>query len=228
MMIRTITCLPGLTGAWAHRGGGVIRSTSGAYRFNYRSLSRYDLAPRNTRRINMLHLPDALLTLDEPPIKGLLVFISNPAAVGPNQQKLVEGLRREDLFTVVHEQVYTDTTDYADIVLPATTFLEHTDFYRGYGHYFMQMAHPVIEPLGESKPDHEVFALLAKRMGFTEDCFDESPEDTIRGILDKDHPYLEGIDYDTLSDGKAQRLKLPAWILYQTMCRYRKGMRTRY
>ncbi|RMF85887.1 MAG: molybdopterin oxidoreductase family protein, partial [Nitrospinota bacterium] len=209
MAIRTITCLPGLTGAWQRRGGGIMRVTNGAYRLNTAALERRDLAPSQTRRINMLHLPHALLHLDDPPIKALFVFHSNPAAINPHQEKLRQGLLREDLFTVVHEQVFTDTTDYADILLPATTFLEHTDLYRGYGHYFLQMAHPVIPPLGESKPDYELFALLGRRMGFTESCFHETPEESIRALLATDHPFFKGIDYATLASGRPIRLRLP-------------------
>lgn len=216
MAIRTITCLPGLTGAWKRRGGGIIRVTHGAYRLNTAKFDRKDLAPPNTRRINMLHLPDALLSLDNPPVKALFVFHSNPVAINPNQQKLIQGLRRPDLFTVVHEQVFTDTTDYADLVLPATTFLEHTDFYRGYGHHFMQMAYPVVAPLGESKPDHELFSLLAQRMGFTESCFTESPEEMIKTLFETDDPYLEGITYEMIASGKPIRLKLPdPYLPYQ-------------
>jgi anaerobic selenocysteine-containing dehydrogenase len=209
MAIRAITCLPGLTGAWIRHGGGILLLTHGAYHFNTEALDRKDLAPQHTRCINMLHLPNALLALDRPPVKALYVYQSNPVAVNPNQHKLIQGLLRPDLFTVVHEQVFTDTTNYADILLPATTFLEHADFYRGYGHYFMQMAHPVIDPLGESKPDHEVFSLLARRMGFTDACFAESPEECIRALLESNHPFLEGIDYDTVASGQPIRLRLP-------------------
>ena len=128
----------------------------------------------------------------------MVVYNSNPAAIAPNQNSVFAGLRREDLFTVVLEQFQTDTADHADIVLPVTTFLEHTDLYLAYGHYYMQMARPALPAPGETKPNVEIFRLLAKAMGLTDSCFDDSEDDMIRQALDSGHPFLEGITLERL------------------------------
>ena len=122
----------------------------------------------------MVQLGKALTELNDPPVKALFVYNSNPAAVCPDQNLVVRGLKRDDLFTVVHEQFFTDTTDYADIVLPATTFFEHKDLVQAYGHYYLQVSHQAIEPLGECKSNVEFFRELALRMGFEDECFRES------------------------------------------------------
>src|SRR5437879_8326177 len=126
---------------------------------------------RPARVVNMVELSKALNALDNPPIKALFVYNSNPAAVCPEHNEVVRGLLRPDLFTVVHEQFFTDTTDYADIVLPATTFFEHKDLQKGYGHYYLQVSNQAIAPLGECWSNVELFRGLAERMGFAEECF---------------------------------------------------------
>ena len=138
--------------------------------------------PGKPRTINMSQLGEAL-SKAEPPVRALVVYNSNPAAVAPNQQHVLTGLRREDLFTVVLEHFQTDTADYADIVLPATTQLEHFDVHRSYGHTYVMLNTPAIQPLGESKPNTEIFRLLAKRMGFDEACFNDSDEDMGRQAI---------------------------------------------
>jgi anaerobic selenocysteine-containing dehydrogenase len=158
--------------------------------------------------VNMVQLGTALNTLTGPPIKALFVYNSNPAAVCPNHNEVVRGLMRDDLFTVVHEQFYTDTTDYADIVLPATTFFEHKDLVGAYGHYFLQMSEQAIEPLGECRSNVEVFRGLAERMGFEEECFRESVDAMIEGALDSGNPRLEGITPERLEREHWVRLKL--------------------
>src|SRR5438477_11513074 len=125
---------------------------------------------RPARTVNMVELGTALNTLPDPPIQALFVYNSNPAAVCPNHNEVVRGLRRPDLFTVVHEQFLTDTTDYADIVLPATTFFEHKDLQSAYGHYYLQISTPAIQPLGESRSNVDLFRALAARMAFEEEC----------------------------------------------------------
>ena len=149
-------------------------STSGAYGLNRESLERPDLmvqsVGRPARTVNMVELGTALNALEDPPIKALFVYNSNPAAVCPNHNEVVRGLRRPDLFTVVHEQFFTDTTDYADIVLPATTFFEHKELQTAYGHYYLQMSHQAIEPPGECRSNVEVFRALAEHMGFEDEC----------------------------------------------------------
>jgi anaerobic selenocysteine-containing dehydrogenase len=185
---RAVCMLPALTGAWKHVGGGLQLSTSGAFPFNSAALERPDLmlaSPlgRPARMVNMSRLGHALTELDSPPVKALFVYNSNPAAIAPNQNAVVRGLQRSDLFTVVHEQFLTDTTDYADVVLPATTFLEHKDFQGAYGHYFLQLSEQAIAPLGEARSNVWLFGQLAQRMGFTEACFGDSVDDLIEQAL---------------------------------------------
>jgi len=156
MATRAIAMLPCITGSWKEVGGGLQLSTSGAYGLNKEALERTDLMltkaglGRPARTINMVELGQALNTLQDPPVKALFVYNSNPAAVCPNHNDVVRGLLRPDLFTVVHEQFFTDTVDYADIVLPATTFFEHKDLQAAYGHYYCNVD-PAIAPLGECR-----------------------------------------------------------------------------
>ena len=198
MATRAITMLPCITGSWKEVGGGLQLSTSGAYGLNKEALERTDLMEkalgRPARIINMVELGRALNALKDPPVKALFVYNSNPAAVCPNHNDVIRGLERPDLFTVVHEQFFTDTTDYADIVLPATTFFEHKDLQTAYGHYFLQMSNPAIAPLGECRSNVEVFGALAKRMGFADECFDESVDQMIDAALNSGNPLLQGID----------------------------------
>ncbi len=178
MATRAIAMLPCITGSWKEVGGGLQLSTSGAYGLNREALERPDLMVqslgRPARTVNMVELGTALNTLQDPPIQALFVYNSNPAAVCPNHNEVIRGLRRPDLFTVVHEQFFTDTTDYADIVLPATTFFEHKELQTAYGHYYLQMSHQAIEPQGECLSNVELFHLLADHMGFEDECFKES------------------------------------------------------
>src|SRR5437660_9187102 len=147
---------------------------------------------RPARVVNMVELGKALNVLDNPPVKALFVYNSNPAAVCPNHNEVVRALQRSDLFTVVHEQFFTDTTDYADIVLPATTFFEHKDLQTAYGHYYLQISDQAIEPLGECRPNVEVFRALAQRMGFEDECFRQTVDEMIDSALDSDDPWLAG------------------------------------
>ena len=212
MAVRTIALLPALTGSWKDLGGGLQLSTSQAFRLNRPGLERADLQQkslgREARLVNMTELGSALNALDHPPVKALVVYNSNPAAIAPNQNAVLRGLRRDDLFTVVLEQFQTDTADHADILLPATTFLEHTDLYFAYGHYYLQMARPALPAPGEAKPNVEVFRLLAQRMGFDDPCFAESEDDMIRTLLDSPHPFLRGITLEQLDRERFVRLKV--------------------
>lgn len=201
--VRAISALPVITGSWRELGGGLQLTTSGAFEFNRHALERPDLqwiSPlgREARLVNMSQLGHALNELDQPPVRALIVYNSNPAAVAPNQSAVLTGLRRSDLFTVVLEQFLTDTARYADIVLPATTFLEHTDLYLAYGHYYLQLARPALPAPGEAKSNVDVFRILAERMGFTDDCFQDTDDDIIRAALDSESPYLAGITLDRL------------------------------
>lgn len=205
--IRTIACLPGLVGSFARPGGGALWETFGAFPVNFAAIEGEDLQPHPTREVKMVQLGSALLQLDRPPIKALFVYQANPAANIPDQRQVLAGLRREDLFTVVHEQMFTDTVDFADIVLPATTSFEHLDVYRSYGHYYLQLARPVIPPLGEARSNLELFQALAERLGFTEPIFRKTPEELIRDLLRVDDPYLAGISYEQLAGGDPIRVK---------------------
>jgi anaerobic selenocysteine-containing dehydrogenase len=184
MAVRTICCLPALIGAWRHPGGGAFLSTSKLYPLNSAALERPDLIPRGTRTINMVQLAEALHgELSGPPVKAIYVYNCNPVAVCPDQSRVVAGFRCEDLFTVVHEQFLTDTCDYADIVLPATTQLEHFDIHSSYGHLYVQVNPPAIEPLFEAKSNNDVFRLLARAMRFEPELFEVSDEDLARAAL---------------------------------------------
>ncbi|MHB1134412.1 MAG: molybdopterin-containing oxidoreductase family protein [Chloroflexota bacterium] len=210
MAIRTITCLPALVGSYGEPGGGLVKGNSGYFQLNNAAVERPDLlAGRQPRRISMNQVGEALLGA-EPPVKMLYVYNSNPAAIAPAQAKVLAGLRREDLFTVVHEQLMTDTAAYADVVLPATTSLEHLDLYKSYWHLYLQLAEPAIAPLGESKPNVEVFRLLAARLGFTEPCFQDTAEEIITQALRTENPYVKGITLERLRAQGSVRLNLPS------------------
>jgi anaerobic selenocysteine-containing dehydrogenase len=217
MAVRTIACLPALVGAWRHPAGGILLSTSGMFPLNYAALERPDWIPPGTRTINMTRLGEALTNRDEagrpagldPPVMALYVYNSNPAAIAPDQNQVLAGLCREDLFTVVHEQFFTDTTDYADIVLPATTQLEHMDVVKPYGHLSLMFNEPAIPPLGEAKSNSDVFRLLARAMGYTEPELQESDEQLIRAVLDVRHPWMEGITFERLRTEGYVRLNVP-------------------
>ena len=203
--MRAITMLPCITGAWKQRGGGIQLSTSGAWQLNTAFLERPDLMRRSplgrdARVVNMSELGKALTTLDNPPVKAVFVYNSNPAAVAPNHNDVIRGFRRPDLFTVVHEQFFTDTADYADIVLPATTFFEHKELQTSYGHYHLQISQQAIPALGECRSNVETFRALALRFGFDKQdaCFTESIEQMIEGALRTKNPLLAGITRDRL------------------------------
>ena len=198
-----IACLPALTGAWQDCGGGALKFNSAYFPLNRLALERPDLLPGSPREVNMNQLGWALTELD-PPLYALYVYNSNPAAVVPCQDKVFQGLAREDLFTVVHEQVWTDTARWGDIVLPATTALEHADLYVSYWHCLIQWADPAIPPVGESKPNSEVFGELAQRFGFEEDCFHDSIEDIAGQALDLPYWRVHGIT--------VERLRRERWI----------------
>src|SRR5579883_1833718 len=211
--VRAISMLPALTGSWRERGGGLLLSTSQAFHFDRASLEMPELQKkslgREARLINMAELGKALTETDAPPVKALVVYNSNPAAIAPHQNLVRRGLLREDLFTVVLEQFQNDTADYADILLPATTFLEHTDLYFAYGHYYLQLARPALPPPGEARSNVEVFRALAKRMNFDDPCLRDSDDDMIRAALSSDHPFLRGITLEELEREHFVRLRLP-------------------
>ncbi len=215
---RAIAMLPALTGAWQHLGGGLQLSTSGAFGFDKQALERADLmleSPlgRPARVINMALLGDALTGGT---VQGLFVYNSNPAVIAPEQAQVLAGLRRPELFTVVHEQSFTDTCDYADWVLPATTFLEQTDLQGAYGHHHVQLSEQAIAPLGEARSNVQLFAALAQHMGFTEPCFSDDTEalmaQALRENAPEDQPELmRGISRGSLrARGGSERLHFPS------------------
>lgn len=198
MAMRTIAMLPCITGSWKEVGGGLQLSTSGGFPLDKTALERPDLMKssplgRTARLVNMTELGKVLTSPGSPPVKALFVYCSNPAAIAPNHNDVVRGLRREDLFTVVHEQFFTDTTDYADVVLPATTFFEHKDLQPAYGHYYLQMSEQAIAPLGECRSNVELFRDLAQRMGFEDECFRQSVDEMMDVALATGHSRLVGI-----------------------------------
>jgi anaerobic selenocysteine-containing dehydrogenase len=213
MTCRTLACLPALTGAYAHEHGGALLSSGGAFGFDFAAAERPDLMPAPTPRvINMIQLGRTLTDPHmAPPVKALYVYSSNPAAVCPDQSRVVQGLVREDLFTVVHEQVLTDTAHYADIVLPATTSMEHRDLYRSYGQFHVQLAQPVLPPQGESKSNWEVFALLARALGEPRAMahYDAGDEALIRSLLAGGDDSVRAITYEQLLAEGSVRLRLP-------------------
>ncbi len=234
MAMRTVTCLPALVGAWRHYGGGIQLSSSGFFRrMNGTSLYRYTLlGDRNPRTINMNRLADAL-RLDPahiarahyhprptskittpaqagPPVKALIVYNCNPAAITPDQAGVLAGLQRDDLFTVVMEHFQTDTADYADFILPATTQLEHWDLHRSYGHTYLTLNQPAIAPVGQCLPNSEIFRRLAAALGYDDACFSESDEEILRTLIEKQsHATYAGITWERLLRAGYARLNLP-------------------
>jgi anaerobic selenocysteine-containing dehydrogenase len=207
--VRAIAALPALIGSWKEVGGGLQLSTSQAFQFNRKALEMPELGP-TARIVNMTELGSALTALDDPPVKAIVVYNSNPGAIAPDQNRVLKGFRRDDLFTVVLEQFQTDTADHADILLPATTFLEHTDLYLSYGHYHLQLARPAVAAPGEARSNVDVFRELAFRMGFEDECFKDSEDDMIRALLSSGHPFLDGITLERLDREHSVRLNISA------------------
>ena len=207
---RVIAMLPCIIGSWKAVGGGFQLSTSGGFGLNNTALAMPELMQKSlgrpARTINMVELGKALNEVTNPPVKALFIYNSNPAAVCPNHNEVVRGLLRPDLFTVVHEQFFTDTTDYADIVLPATTFFEQKELQTAYGHYYLQISNQAIEPLAECRSNVDMFRALALRMGFDDKCFRDSVDDMIDEALDSPNPWLEGLTRERLENEGHVRL----------------------
>jgi anaerobic selenocysteine-containing dehydrogenase len=212
---RAITLLPALTGAWQYQGGGASISTSGGFMLNK---SRYDgrhLLKPGVRVINQSQLASAL-ELKDKPVKALFVFNSNPAVIAPDSNRVRKGLMHDDLFTAVLEHFQTDTADYADYLLPATTFLEHPDIYSAYGHYYLQWAEAIVEPRGECKPNSWVFKELAKRLNLQDETLYWSAEEVARDLLKSEHPFVKGMTFEELHEKRFIKLQLPKdWKPYQ-------------
>ena len=209
---RAIACLPALTGAWRQRAGGLLLSSSGMFPINKAALQRPDLlAGRWPRTLNMSTIGNDLLRDSSPDfgprIEALIVYNSNPVAVAPESGKVVQGFEREDLFTVVLEHFQTDTADYADFILPATTQLEHWDIHASYGHTDVLLNRPAITPVGQARPNSEIFRALAARMGFTEPCFQDDDETLCRAAFSD--PGGDKVDFDELLDKGFATLPIP-------------------
>ena len=207
--VRAIACLPALTGAWRHPAGGALLSSSGNFPVDNAALERPDLIRGTPRTINMSTIGDALLDLRDPPVRAIYVYNSNPVAVAPESSKVRRGFAREDLFVVVHEIFQTDTADFADILLPATTQLEQTDVHLSYGHLYALANNQAIAPLGDALPNTEVFRRLAARMGYSEPCFGDSDDDLARQAWKRSDPRAASLDWDGLKSDGWRRLALP-------------------
>jgi len=213
MAVRNIACLPALVGAWRHAAGGVQLSSSGSFPSQKAKLQRPDLLKRLPRTINMTTIGDDLLrpTSPEfgPEIEAVIVYNSNPLAIAPDSPKVAAGFAREDLFTVVLEHFQTDTADYADIVLPATTQLEHLDTHTSYGHLYMMANNAAIAPMGEAKANTEIFRLLAARMGFDDPCFRETDDQMAAQAFNAQDVRAVGFDWEALKQKGWQKLNMP-------------------
>jgi anaerobic selenocysteine-containing dehydrogenase len=209
MAVRTITCIPGVTGDWRYPGGGVCYDTRGFFGLNWAALWRDDLRSRPARALSMTRLGGGLLEIDDPPVNALFVYGSNPAASVPHQTKVIRGLLREDLFTVVVEHFLTDTARYADIVLPATMQIEHRDLLIAYGHLYLAWNEPAARPPGECLESTQIFRRLARTMGLETEALYESDETMARQLLDSGHPSLSGITLEELKARGWIRLNVP-------------------
>lgn len=209
MALRTMSLLPALVGSWGKPGGGAYRSNSGYSSLNDKALERPDLAPGPQRSINMVRLGAELLEAD-PPFRAIYIWSTNPAVIAPEQERVIAGLSREDLFVVVHEQVMTDTARYADIALPCTTCFEQADYFTSSWHLYASHSPQAIEPVGESKSDYDVFKLLADAMGFKEPCFQQSLDEIAADGFDNPaNPYLAGVTAERLKREGLVRLSVP-------------------
>jgi anaerobic selenocysteine-containing dehydrogenase len=207
--VRAIACLPALVGAWRDAAGGALLSSSGTFPVQKAALERPDLIRGTPRTINMSTIGDALTQLADPPIRAIYVYNSNPVAVAPESSRVVQGFAREDLYCVVHEIFKTDTADYADILLPATTQLEQTDIHTSYGHLYALANNPAIEPIAEALPNTEVFRRLATRMGFDEPCFRDSDDELARQAYHAGDMKGIDVDWDALKASGFCRLAVP-------------------
>ncbi len=203
--VRAVLALPALLGAF--RNGGAFFEGFDAFDFDLDVIRRPDLAPRPTREVNMVRLGEALTADDR--IRSIFVYNCNPAAVAPDQGVVRRGLSRPDLFVVVHEQMLTDTTAYADVLLPAPTSFETSDLYRSYGHYYLQRSRPVIPAIGEALSNVDMFNRLASRFGFADDIFALSADDRIERLLAARSGPLRDIDLAALDRGEPVRIGFP-------------------
>jgi anaerobic selenocysteine-containing dehydrogenase len=208
--VRAIILLPAVTGAWNEAGGGCQLSSSGTFSLNSGALERPDLVHPGTRTINMTRLGEALTETNDPPVKALVVYDTNPGSIAPDRERVLRGLRRDDLFTVVLEHFQTDTADYADVLLPATTQLEHADLHKAYGHLYVMYNRRAIEPLGEALPNAEIFRRLAAAMHLDYPELRESDETMMRQALTDVGATVAGITLEELQERGSMRLNVPS------------------
>src|SRR5947209_8380535 len=208
--VRAIALLPAVTGAWNDAGGGCQLSSSGTFGMNTASMERTDLGNHSARTINMTRLGEALTKIDDPPVKALIVHNSNPGSIAPDRETVLRGLRRDDLFTVVLEHFQTDTADYADVLLPATTQLEHDDLHKAYGHIYATHNKRSIEPLGEALPNSEIFRRIAAAMNLDFPELRESDEEMMRAALTGTGEIMNGVTFEALREHGSVRLNVPS------------------
>jgi anaerobic selenocysteine-containing dehydrogenase len=214
MSVRTVSCLPALVGAWRHAAGGIQLSSSGSFPLNKAVLQRPDLLKGGARTINMTTIGDDLLKPSSPEfgpqIEAVIVYNANPLAIAPDSDKVMQGFLREDLFTVVLEHFQTDSADFADILLPATTQLEHVDAHNAYGHLYMMANNAAVAPMGEAKANTEIFRLLAARMGFTDPCFQETDDQLAAQAFNYKDARAVHVDWESLKRKGWHKLAMPA------------------
>jgi anaerobic selenocysteine-containing dehydrogenase len=208
--VRAISLLPAITGAWNDAGGGCQLSSSGTFGMNTAAMERTDLGNHAARTINMTRLGEALTETNDPPVKALIVYNSNPGSIAPDRETVLRGLRRDDLFTVVLEHFQTDTADYADVLLPATTQLEHDDLHKAYGHIYATYNKRSIEPLGEALPNSEIFRRIAAAMNLDHPELRESDEELMRAALTGTGEIMNGVTFEALREHGSVRLNVPS------------------
>ena len=208
--VRAISLLPAITGAWNDAGGGCQLSSSGTFAMNTAAMERTDLGNHSARTINMTRFGEALTESDDPPVKAVIVYNSNPGSIAPDRENVLRGLRRDDLFTVVLEHFQTDTADYADVLLPATTQLEHDDLHKAYGHLYVTYNRRSIAPLGEALPNSEIFRRIAAAMNLDHPELRESDEALMRAALTGTGEVMNGVAFEALREHGSVRLNVPS------------------
>jgi anaerobic selenocysteine-containing dehydrogenase len=208
--VRAIALLPAITGSWNDAGGGCQLSSSGTFAMNSAAMERTDLGNHSARTINMTRLGHALTEINDPPVKALIVYNSNPGSIAPDRENVLRGLRRDDLFTVVLEHFQTDTADYADVLLPATTQLEHDDLHKAYGHLYVTYNRRSIAPLGEALPNSEIFRRIAAAMNLDYPELRETDEALMRAALSGTGEVMNGVTFEALREHGSVRLNVPS------------------
>ena len=208
--VRAISLLPVITGDWNFVGGGMQLSSSATFGMSAAHIDHHEWIRPGTRTINMSRLGEALTETNDPPVRALVVYNSNPASIAPERVRVLEGLRREDLFTVVLEHFQTDTADYADVLLPATTQLEHDDLHKAYGHLYLMYNRRSIDPLGEALPNAEIFRRLSAKMNLDDEALRASDEEIMREAMTKAEKQTSNFTFDELREQAYVRIDVPS------------------